>query len=99
MIGRLTPGRTVLVLAIALLLPIQNTCVSSKRARSEREIEPEDVARLAAAALRDCVVAAYGEWPGPVLGWMMQAGASSAGSPHLPMYWRWQLPIAEEVLA
>ena len=45
--------------------------------------------KQAVAALRDCVVAAYGEWPGPVLGWMMQAGASSAGSPHLPMYWRW----------
>ncbi len=50
---------------------------------------PEDVDRLAAAALRDGVVTANGEWPGPVLGWMMQAGASSAGSPHLPTYWRW----------
>lgn len=144
--GRLALGYVALLFSIILLLPVQTSCMSSTGGRSERDREPQDVARLSAmaqqrckargypagepsrpfatdgctawpddvvlsccmehdmtywcggsrdarkqadAALRDCVVAAYGEWPGPVLGWMMQAGVTSAGSPHLPTYWRW----------
>ena len=41
------------------------------------------------ARLRECVKEAYGEWPGPLVGWIMQAGVSGGGSPHLPTYWRW----------
>jgi CubicO group peptidase (beta-lactamase class C family) len=53
-------------------------CGGSRKARKQAD-----------AGLRACVKEKYGEWPGPVVGWMMQAAVTTAGSPHLPTYWRW----------
>jgi hypothetical protein len=48
-----------------------------------------DARRLADRRLRDCAEAIYGEQSGPFLGWMIEAGATAGGSPHLKTSWRW----------
>ncbi len=45
--------------------------------------------RQADSRLHECVEAVYGEWPGPILGWIMEVGVTAGGSPTLPLYWRW----------
>lgn len=45
--------------------------------------------KLADSRLRECAEAIYGEESGPFLGWMLEAGATAGGSPHLRTSWRW----------
>jgi len=39
--------------------------------------------------LRKCAENTYGEESGPFLGWMIEAGATAGGSPHMRTSWRW----------